>query len=208
MGGYCRYCDRRCFLLRVLNNGETRLLATCTRGKEHDYAACGETAETACNPVLSPRRAARLGVLRELRSCTRHGMPECPGSDCRKVRRELLLTAAQPGEDEAADPLEQAGARFPVLSWAGHGRPRAAVFYGVRTADPLDFLRLRHLVGKPCVFRREEVPKERNGVQAGSEVVARFADGTELRFGNARRIVLAPLTGQASPDESDTVPGA
>lgn len=199
MGGYCRYCDRRCFLLRVLNNGETRLLATCTRGMEHDYSSCGETAQTACNPVLSPRRAARLGVLRELRSCSRHGMPDCPGGDCRKARRNMMLTAAEPGEDEP-DPVEQAGARFPVLTWAGHGRPRAALFYGFRTADPMDFLRVRHLVGKPCVLRREEVPKERNGVIVGSQVVARFADGRELRFGNTRRLVLAPIAGEERDD--------
>lgn len=57
MGAYCRYCDRRCFLLRTLPGdaksgaGETICLATCTRGMEHDREVTGYDHTTAINPV-------------------------------------------------------------------------------------------------------------------------------------------------------------
>lgn len=60
MGPYCQYCQRRCFLLRVLKDGRTMLLATCARGMEHDLASCGETHETAVNPIADPEAAAAL----------------------------------------------------------------------------------------------------------------------------------------------------
>jgi hypothetical protein len=51
MGPYCRYCDRRCFVPRVLRDGSTMLLATCGMGVIHDDLACGETYMTARNPM-------------------------------------------------------------------------------------------------------------------------------------------------------------
>lgn len=60
MGPYCRYCDRRCFLLRVLADGRSMLLATCEAGMAHDLASCGQTHETAVNPILDPDAAAAL----------------------------------------------------------------------------------------------------------------------------------------------------
>lgn len=59
MGPYCRYCNRRCFLQRVLLTGKSILLATCPAGMNHDLAATGETHETAVNPILDPEGAAR-----------------------------------------------------------------------------------------------------------------------------------------------------
>lgn len=64
MGPYCRYCDRRCFLLRVLANGREVLLATCEGGMAHDLASCGQTHLTALNPndreaVAALREASR-----------------------------------------------------------------------------------------------------------------------------------------------------
>lgn len=193
MGGYCRYCDRRCFLIRVLNDGRTFLLATCPAGKEHDLRSTGETHETACNPVTQPRRAARLGILREQRSCTRHGIAGCRGGDCLKLLRTLRLDASRPGED-APDPVETAAARHPRRTWAGHGKPGVAVFWGFRSADPMDFLSVRPLVGKPCLIEGEEVPKRENGMTVGQRVVVRFLDGTVLRFGTQRRFLLSPVT--------------
>ncbi len=175
MGPYCRYCDFRCFLLRVLNDGRTMLLATCRRGMEHDLASTGETHETACNPTTQPRQAARLGLLREERSCSRHNAAACD--------------AAAPGE-EPPDPLEVLSRQYPRRTWAGHGRPTVAVFWGFRSADPMDFVSVRSLVGKHCVIEGEEVPARENGIGVGSRVTVRFADGTALRFGTQRRFVL------------------
>lgn len=60
MGPYCQYCGRRCFLLRVLKDGQTMLLATCDRGMKRDLASCEETHETALNPVLQGAEVAAL----------------------------------------------------------------------------------------------------------------------------------------------------
>ncbi len=192
MGPYCRYCDFRCFVLRVLNDGRTMLLATCVTGKAHDLDTAGETAETACNPVVQPRLAARLGLLREERSCTAHGRPSCEGSDCRRLMSRLRLTAAEPGE-EPPDALEVLSRQYPRRTWAGHGRPPVAVFWGFRSADPLDFLSVRGLVGLECLIEGEMVPERENGIGIGSRVVVRFpaAGGRVLRFGTQRRFALA-----------------
>lgn len=50
MGPYCRYCDQRCFVHRVLADGRPMLLATCPDGMAHDRAACGQDHTTAINP--------------------------------------------------------------------------------------------------------------------------------------------------------------
>lgn len=60
MGGYCRYCDLRCFLLRVLKDGQSVLLATCTSGMNNDLAKTGQTHETAVNPITDPAKAAAI----------------------------------------------------------------------------------------------------------------------------------------------------
>ena len=60
MGPYCKYCRRRCFLLRVLADGRSMLLATCASGMAHDLAAVGQTHETAVNPITDPEAAAAL----------------------------------------------------------------------------------------------------------------------------------------------------
>lgn len=59
MGGYCKFCNRRCFLLRVMLDGRTVLLATCPAGMDHDLAVSGETHETAVNAFLEPEAALR-----------------------------------------------------------------------------------------------------------------------------------------------------
>jgi hypothetical protein len=60
MGPYCQYCKRRCFLLRVLRDGRTILLATCDSGMTHDLISCGETHDTALNPVTQSEEVAAL----------------------------------------------------------------------------------------------------------------------------------------------------
>jgi hypothetical protein len=53
MGPYCKFCDNRCFVERILPGQESRgviLLATCGRGMNHDREACGFDHTTAINP--------------------------------------------------------------------------------------------------------------------------------------------------------------
>ena len=57
MGPYCNYCDRRCFVPRVLPEdakfwpGKSLLMATCPKGMEYDFEGTGYTHETAINPL-------------------------------------------------------------------------------------------------------------------------------------------------------------
>lgn len=51
MGPYCKFCGRRCFLLRVLIDGRSMLLATCERGMAHDREKTGQDHLTAHNPA-------------------------------------------------------------------------------------------------------------------------------------------------------------
>ncbi len=55
MGPYCKFCDQRCFVLRVLRDDRSMLLATCARGMEHDRLACGQDHTTASNPAAADR---------------------------------------------------------------------------------------------------------------------------------------------------------
>lgn len=52
MGPYCRYCNNRCFVIRVVPGQGEMLLATCRRGMEHDSESCGYDQTTAQNPAL------------------------------------------------------------------------------------------------------------------------------------------------------------
>lgn len=74
MGPYCNYCGRRCFLLRVLKDGRTMLLATCDKGMEHDRRVGGETHEDALNPATQPEEVAAL--VRTLQAQLEVPMPE------------------------------------------------------------------------------------------------------------------------------------
>ncbi|MFG3710994.1 hypothetical protein [Micromonospora sp. NPDC047730] len=75
MGSYCRFCDRRCFVLRVLRDGRSMALATCARGMAHDRQKCGQDHTTALNPATDQaaiqRLLAEIAELKELaRSAT------------------------------------------------------------------------------------------------------------------------------------------
>jgi len=56
MGPYCSFCDHRCFVERRLpasatwRPGQIVLLATCTKGAEHDRRAIGCDHTSAINP--------------------------------------------------------------------------------------------------------------------------------------------------------------
>lgn len=55
MGPYCRYCDHRCFVYRVLpDNSWSGLMATCHFGMEHDRERTDHDHTTAINPRLTP----------------------------------------------------------------------------------------------------------------------------------------------------------
>ncbi len=53
MGSYCKFCGRRCFVLRTLADNETLCLATCPRGMAHDMAVVGQNHTSAHNPYAN-----------------------------------------------------------------------------------------------------------------------------------------------------------
>ena len=56
-GSYCRFCDNRCFVDRVMpadalwRPGESVHLATCPQGARHDLTMTGYDHTTAINPL-------------------------------------------------------------------------------------------------------------------------------------------------------------
>jgi hypothetical protein len=59
-GAYCKFCDERCFVLRVMPDdarwrpGQAVHLATCARGAAYDRANSGYDHTTAINPAAEP----------------------------------------------------------------------------------------------------------------------------------------------------------
>lgn len=66
-GSYCRFCERRCFVDRVVPDGPQRgwrgHLATCQGGMAHDLAELGHTHATAINPITEPDAAKAVPAL-------------------------------------------------------------------------------------------------------------------------------------------------
>lgn len=95
MGPYCRYCNTRCFLTRVLADGRTMLLATCATGMEHDRATCGEDHTTAVNPVTDPDGAALRGLYAKAERAARctHGADCAAHPDARGVHVDDITPA-------------------------------------------------------------------------------------------------------------------
>lgn len=64
MGPYCSYCDRRCFVPRLMPHDAKRyaggsvIMATCPEGAAHDLEATGYTYITAVNPAYPHRQDA------------------------------------------------------------------------------------------------------------------------------------------------------
>jgi hypothetical protein len=55
-GAYCKFCDHRCFVYRVLpDNSWAGHMATCQRGMEHDRKMTGFDHTTAINPLTQRR---------------------------------------------------------------------------------------------------------------------------------------------------------
>lgn len=78
MGPYCKFCDRRCFVLRVLRDARSMLLATCARGMEHDRQEIGEDHTTTLNPVTDQAEVQRLAdEVAELRQVARTVDADC-----------------------------------------------------------------------------------------------------------------------------------
>ena len=54
-GAYCKYCDQRCFVFRIIPDGPHKdwagHLATCAPGMEHDRKVTGHDHTTAINPL-------------------------------------------------------------------------------------------------------------------------------------------------------------
>ena len=54
MGPYCDYCDKRCFVERVVPGRGLLLMATCAAGRDHDQIMTGFNHVTAINPHAEP----------------------------------------------------------------------------------------------------------------------------------------------------------
>ncbi|MET7809782.1 hypothetical protein ABZT26_02845 [Streptomyces sp. NPDC005395] len=54
-GAYCKFCDHRCFVYRIIPDGRhagsAQHLATCAEGMAHDRQQTGHDHTTATNPV-------------------------------------------------------------------------------------------------------------------------------------------------------------
>lgn len=62
-GAYCKFCDHRCFVTRIVPAGPQRgwygHLATCARGKAYDREQTGGyDSSNTVNPITQPRAAA------------------------------------------------------------------------------------------------------------------------------------------------------
>ena len=66
MGSYCKFCQTRCFVVRVIPDGPSKgwsgCMATCQGGMAHDLAKTGHTHLTAVNPVTEQEAAARIAA--------------------------------------------------------------------------------------------------------------------------------------------------
>ena len=66
MGSYCKFCQTRCFVVRVIPDGPSKgwsgCMATCQGGMAHYLAKTGHTHLTAVNPVTEPEAAARIAA--------------------------------------------------------------------------------------------------------------------------------------------------
>lgn len=72
VGAYCRFCDRRCFVARVLpDRSWSGHMATCAAGMTHDRAVTGHDHTTAINPLApAPEHAAPRPTGLELQEVT------------------------------------------------------------------------------------------------------------------------------------------
>ena len=65
-GAYCKFCDQRCFVYRVIPDGPEKgwggHLATCQAGMAHDLKMTGHTHLTAINPILQPEAAEAIAA--------------------------------------------------------------------------------------------------------------------------------------------------
>jgi hypothetical protein len=56
MGSYCRYCQHRCFVVRILREGRSICLATCPAGMAWDRKVTGgQDHTTTLNPITMRR---------------------------------------------------------------------------------------------------------------------------------------------------------
>ena len=66
-GAYCKFCNRRCFVYRVIPDGPHKgwagHLATCPKGMEYDRKQTGYDHTTAVNPLKES--CIRLTVTRD-----------------------------------------------------------------------------------------------------------------------------------------------
>lgn len=52
-GAYCKFCDNRCFVFRIVPGSNVTHLATCTEGMAFDREKLGVDHTTAGNPLAA-----------------------------------------------------------------------------------------------------------------------------------------------------------
>lgn len=94
-GAYCKFCDNRCFVYRIVPGSHVTHLATCAEGKAFDREQLGVDADTAINP------AAQTPVIiceTDSRSCTCRAPVDTPAgmhhADC-PTNPESRMTPAE-----------------------------------------------------------------------------------------------------------------
>lgn len=65
VGAYCKFCDHRCFVERLVPGSLVTHLATCSRGMEHDRERLGYDHTTAFNPHFPEQVAQYKRVVQE-----------------------------------------------------------------------------------------------------------------------------------------------
>lgn len=99
-GSFCRFCDSRCFVARVLPDGRVLHMATCVRGAAHDRGATGYDFRTARNPRVTGEPTDQ--ELREL-----YHQQLAAGGEAAALRAVAQAGASRALDDAAARIAEQ-----------------------------------------------------------------------------------------------------
>lgn len=118
MGPYCNFCDMRCFVPRILRDGRSMILATCTAGMRHDHEATGEDHTTALNPATTAIERYCVESGRAVRMiagdrCLDHGAADTP---CRTAVREAQCAHEHLSPNHSYPHCSECGRDLPAVS--------------------------------------------------------------------------------------------
>lgn len=151
MGPYCKFCDFRCFVIRVLPDGTTRMMGTCLRGMEFDRRACGLDHIAAINPVTDPEAVDAL-------------------------RAKLSAASATTEARDMTELLPPSAPRVERTEFPGDGADAAAVVVE-RHVSPHG----REVVIGPALFGPESGPEKLRALAAALEFNAVWLESGDSR---------------------------